>query len=138
MGFLSENSERAKISIFFIKLTPDGERVERDGLLVLLNHFDGTQMRVHCHVDAHNRACKILFYRGFPLSDFQNDTSLPRSYFNFSPTGDERAVLELDGDRLVREFHQESHQFHFCLKFVYFHKSTRFAKRSEAQTSEGI
>lgn len=83
MGSLSE---KAKILVFlFLKLTPDGERVERDGLLVLLDHFDGAQMRVHCHVDAHNRACKILFYRGFASRDFQNATSLPRGGFQFLP-----------------------------------------------------
>ena len=70
--------------------TSDWECVQLDLLTTADGHFDGAQVHVHGHVDALDGACHL------------------------------GAILQLDGDGLVRKFHQETDQLHYWFAAAWF------------------
>ena len=77
----------------------DGERIQLDWVAVLQSHLDRLEVSVHGHIHARDGSVHLR-------NRYLSVQLLPGQYSYLG------SILQLDGDCLVAEFHQEANKLH--------------------------
>ena len=99
IGFDPHQWQSVREDVVSDVVPPDGQLVQVDWVAVLQSHLDRLEVSVHGHIHARDGSVHLR-------NKYLSVQLLPGQYSNLG------SILQLDGDCLVAEFHQEANKLH--------------------------
>ena len=99
IGFDTHQWQSVREDVVSDVVPPDGQLVQVDWVAVLQSHLDRLEVSVHGHIHARDGSVHLR-------NKYLSVQLLPGQYSNLG------SILQLDGDCLVAEFHQEANKLH--------------------------